>query len=54
MQYNVIYYCIKFMFFYFHKLMLSTNVVLYLQKQSLAATLQKQLLLTLRNLFAVL
>ena len=58
MQYNVngrIHYYIVFMFFfYFHKLLLSTNKVLYLQKQPLVGTLQKQLLLILTNAFAVL
>ena len=41
------------MFLYnFHKLLLSTSRVLYLQKQSLVGTLQKQLLLILTNIFA--
>ena len=40
--------------FNFHKLLLSTNEVLYLQKQPLVGTLQKQLLLILTNIFAVL
>ena len=58
MQYNVngrIYYCIIFMFFFnFHKSLLSTNEVLYLKRQPLLGTLQKQLLLILKNIFAVL
>ena len=68
MQYNVnwrIYYCNTTLtgvyiialylcvFFIFHKLLLSTNEVLYLQKQPLVGTLQKQLLLILTNIFAV-
>ena len=39
-----------FCFFNFHKLLLSTNEVLYLQKQPLLGTLQKQLLLILTNI----
>ena len=59
MQYNVngrIYYCIIFMclFLNFHKLFLSTDEVLYLQKQPPVGTLQKELLLVLANIFAVL
>ena len=38
----------------FHNLLLSANEVLYLQKQPLVGTLQKQLLLILTNAFAVL
>ena len=45
---------ICFFFFSFHKLLLSTNVVLYLQKLPLVGTLRKQLLLILTNIFAVL
>ena len=41
-------------FINFCKLFLSTNEVLYLQKQPLVSTLQKQLLLILKNIFAVL
>ena len=41
-------------FFNFPKSLLSTNKVLYLQKQPLVGTLQKQLLLILTNIFAVL
>ena len=43
-----------YIFFNFHKLLLSTNEVLYLQKQPLVGTLQKQLLLILTNIFTVL
>ena len=54
MQYGHIYYCILFLFFFnFHKLLCSSNEVLYLQKQPLVGTLQKQLLLIL-NIFTVL
>ena len=55
MQYNVngrTYYCIIFQllfFYYFHKLLLSTNEVLHLQKQPLVGTLQKPLLLISTN-----
>ena len=38
----------------FHNLLLSANEVLYLQKQPLVGTLQKQLLLILTNIFALL
>ena len=38
-------------FINFCKLFLSTNEVLYLQKQPLVSTLQKQLLLILTNIF---
>ena len=41
-------------FFNFYELLLSTNEVVYLQKQPLVGTLQKQLLLLLTNIFAVL
>ena len=50
----MIYYCIIFVFcffFNFRKLLLSTNEVLYLLKQPLVGTLQKQLLLILTNYF---
>ena len=45
---------IRCFFINFCKLLLSTNEVLYLQKQPLVSTLQKQLLLILTNIFAVL
>ena len=41
-------------FFNFHKLLLSTSEVLYLQKQALVGTLQKPVFLILTNIFAVL
>ena len=40
--------------FNFHKLLLSTNEELYLQKQQLVGTLQKQVLLISTNISAVL
>ena len=43
-----------YIFFNFHKLLLSTSEVLYLQKQALVGTLQKPVFLILTNIFAVL
>ena len=56
MQCNVngrICYCIIFIFFLIF-ITLSTNEVLYLQKQALVGTLQKPVFLILTNIFAVL